>query len=304
MKPLAALSLAELTQWSEQAKAQTQQGQVARRIPGLATAAPDWFAVQVSCQSETFYAWGDRDRAFPLMSAVKPFLVLYLLEQFGAETVFQWVRMEPSAAPFNSLEQLIADSGRPRNPMINSGAITLCEKLPGKDAYDRCQRLCGWLNQKSGSNFQLDEKMLASVRQAGREPNQALVSYLSERGQVREPEVTLDVYEQVCCLTGWVADLARLGELLAIDRPEIMPVHRRAVNFLMLTCGLYEASANYALRIGLPMKSGISGALLAVVPQQGAIACYSPALDAIGNPVAGLAFVEQLAQALQLNLFG
>jgi glutaminase len=101
-----------------------------------------------------------------------------------------------------------------------------------------------------------------------------------------------------------VKDLARLGRLLAAESDWLKTLNRQIVNAVMLTCGLYEASSRFAIRIGLPMKSGISGALLAVVPGQGAIACYGPALDSAGNSVAGLAFTEALSRGLQLNLFG
>ncbi|MGH7999043.1 MAG: glutaminase [Brasilonema sp.] len=314
MVGLDTLTTTQLSAWVQQAKALVDQGQVANRIPQLALANPHLFAVHICCGSGKTFSQGDTDYVFPFMSAIKPFSLLYLLEQVGAETVFQWVGIEPSDAPFNSLEQLVADHGRPRNPMINSGAITLADKLPGKDAgdapdlsrpkSDRLEHLCQWLNQLAGCHLNLDEHMLASVRLANSQANRAIAQYLTQAGYVQNPEVALDIYEQICCLSGQVEDLARLGLLLACDSGLIKPEHRRIVNSLMLTCGLYKASSQYALRIGLPMKSGISGALLAIVPSQGAVACYSPALDSIGNPVAAIAFVEALSQELQLSLFG
>lgn len=309
MKGLAALTATDLSDWMQQVRQQAGQGQVARRILRLAQSNPEWFAIEVHTGAsdhgtQPHLLCGDVDRPFPLMSTIKPFQLLYLLHHYDPEQVFTWVGMAPSDAPFNSLEQLKADGGKPRNPMINSGAITLADKLPGQDAADRCQRFCTWLNQQSGCQLKLDEAMLASVRLAGREPNQVLVRYLTEAGALADPEMALDAYEQICCLSGTVSDLADLGDLLAIDRGSVAPQYRRTVNAIMLTCGLYEASATYAVRIGLPMKSGISGALVAVVPHQGTIACYSPALDRIGNPVAGVALVERLSQELQLSVFG
>lgn len=283
-------------------RAQAVQGQVARRIPLLAKTDRHWFAVAILTSAGIIHQAGD-NYTFPLMSAIKPFVLLYLLEHYGMETVFAWVGMQPSDAPFNSLEQLIADRGRPRNPMINSGAITLADKLPGEDGRDRCDRLSQWLNQHAGCQLQLDEPMLTSVRSAGREPNQALIHRLTESGYVKAPDIALDTYEQICCLSGRVNDLAQLGQLLAFDQPTINSQHRRVVNALMLTCGLYEASPTCAVKVGLPIKSGISGALLAVIPKQGTIACYSPALDRVGNPVAGLVFVEKLTQTLRLSVF-
>jgi glutaminase len=301
---LETLTQAHLMQWVEQARRKAVYGQVVDRIAGLTAARSDWFAVCVASGAGQILSSGDSDRMFPLMSVIKPFVLLCLLEQFGREAVFQWVGADPSDLPFNSLEQLIADRGRPRNPMLNSGAIVLAAKLPGSDGRDRCLKLCDWLNQKAGCHLKLDEVMLASVRLAGRGINQAIADYLCQSGHLANPEQTLDTYEQICCLSGQVMDLAQLGNLLAQERGLVKRSHRQMVNALMLTAGLYEASGRYALRVGLPMKSGISGALLTVVPHQGAIACYSPALDLFGNPVGGLAFVEALAQVTELSVFG
>jgi len=297
------LSGKQLEEWSQQARSLTGQGKVVERIPRLAAANPNWFAVHLCLVNGQTFSLGNVDCRFPLMSVIKPFILLNLLEQWGLETVFQWVGMEPSETPFNSLEQLLADSGRPRNPMINSGAIALAEKLSGVNAADCCRRLCNWLNQLGQCGLELDEAVLASVRLAGRETNQAIAQALAEVGRLTNPTATLDTYEQICCLSATTKDLAQLGLLLADERGVLAAPHRQAVNAMMLTCGLYEASSLYAVRVGLPMKSGISGALLAIMPRQGAIACYSPALDAIGNPIAGLAFIEKLAQKLQLSLF-
>ncbi|WP_390625392.1 MULTISPECIES: glutaminase A [Nostoc] len=293
-----------LSSWIQQAKTKAEQGQVAVRIPQLAVANPHWFAVHICCESGKSVSLGDILCVFPLMSTIKPFSLLYLLEHFGAETVFGWVGVEPSDAPFHSLKQLVADRGRPRNPMVNSGAITLADKLPGKDASQRTLLFCQWLNQLAGCQLYLDEVMLASVRLTRSTANQAIANYLAKTGHLENLETALDTYEQICCLSGRVEDLALLGKLLAFENSSLASQNRRIVNAVMSTCGLYEASAQFAVRIGLPMKSGIGGGLVTIVPSEGAIACYSPALDTVGNPVAGLAFVEALSQKLELSIFG
>ncbi|QHG17668.1 glutaminase [Nostoc sp. ATCC 53789] len=303
MKGLEKLTTTELSAWIEQAKIQAKQGRVIDRIPQLALADPGWFAVHVCCESGKNISFGDTGCVFPLMSVIKTFSLLYLLEHFGAETVFGWVGVEPSDAPFNSLEQLVSDRGRPRNPMINSGAITLADKLPGKDATQRTLLFCQWLNQLAGCQLSLDEVMLASVRLTRSTANEAIANYLSETGYLENLEIALDTYEQICCISGRVEDLALLGKLLACESGLVKSQNRRIVNAVMLTCGLYEASADFAVRIGVPMKSGIGGGLAAIVPGEGAIACYSPGLDDIGNPVGAIAFVEALAQDLQLSVF-
>ncbi|MEH1855226.1 MAG: glutaminase A [Nostoc sp.] len=304
MKRLDRLTTTELSAWVQQAKNKAEYGKVIDRIPQLAKAYSSWFAVHICCKSGKTISFGDKACIFPLMSVIKTFSLLYLLEHLGAETVFGWVGVEPSDAPFNSLEQLVSDRGRPRNPMINSGAITLADKLPGKDANQRTFFFCQWLNQLADCQLSLDEVMLASVRLTRSTANEAIANYLAEAGYLENIEIALDTYEQICCISGRVEDLALLGKLLACENSSLSAQNRRIVNAVMLTCGLYEASAEFAVRVGLPMKSGIGGGLVAIVPGEGAIACYSPALDNIGNPVGAIAFVEALAQELQLSVFG
>ncbi|MDJ0733138.1 MAG: glutaminase [Nostocaceae cyanobacterium] len=298
MTRLLRLNTTELSTWVQTAKSQVHKGRVVERIPLLAGVDPHLFAVYICCESGEIFSAGDTACHFSLMSTIKPLSLLYLLEHLGADKVSSWVGMEPSDLPFNSLKQLIADKGRPRNAMINSGAITIADKLPGKDASDRTVQFCHWLNQIAGCQLTLDEMMLASVRSAASEINLAITQYLAQAGYVNNPDIALDTYEQICCLSGTVMDLARLGILLACEQGLIKPQHRQIVTDVMLKNGLYEASGQLSLQIGLPMKSGISGTLLALVPGEGAIACYSPPLDIVGNPVAALAFVESLSQKL------
>ena len=255
MGGLAALTTEQLMLWTEQARHKARYGQVMTRISRLTAVQSDWFATCIDCAGQV-ELWGDTHCIFPLMSVIKPFMLLYLLEQFGMENLFRWVGMQPSDAPFNSLDQLMGDSGRPRNPMINSGAIALASRLPGANSHDRCQGLLTWLNHKADCHLKVNEATLTSVRAEGRGVNQAIADTLVEQGYIAVAEIALDTYEQICCLAGQVIDLARLGSLLAHPSTAINPQHRRAVNALMLTCGLYEASSTYAVRIGLPDEIG------------------------------------------------
>ncbi|HLO88014.1 MAG TPA: glutaminase [Nostocaceae cyanobacterium] len=304
MKGLDKLTNQNLSVWVQEARTQAEKGKVVERIPLLATVKPDLLGVHICCESGNNYSAGDIVNVFPLMSVIKPFSLLYLLEVLGAERVFQWVGVKPSNKPFNSLEQLVADDGYPRNPMINSGAITLAKKLPGENAVNSSLLFCQWLNNLAGSHLYIDEKMLACVRDSRSSANVAIAHYLTQSQHLNNPDLALDIYEQICCISGQVEDLAKLGKVLACKSGLVSCENRRLVNALMLTCGLYEESSEMAVKIGLPMKSGIGGGLLAIVPHQGAIACYSPALDIVGNPVAGLALTETLAQQLQLSIFG
>lgn len=297
------LSQTQLDTWVIEAKSIAQTGRIPSYIPQLAQVNRDRLAVHIKATNGQSFSAGQIASEFALMSVVKPFVLLFLLEQLGQQAVFRQVGQHPSDQPFHSVNQLTADGGFPRNPMINSGAIALADLLPGKQGRDRCESLRQWLNQASGAQLTLDKAMLASVRSVGNETNRAIAQLLKQSGYLNSIETALDTYNHICCLSGTVVDLARLGLLLATPSEKITAGHQRTVNALMLTCGLYEASGQFAVQVGVPTKSGVSGALLAVIPQQGAIACYSPTLDDTGNSVAGLWLLEKLTRSLNLSLF-
>lgn len=298
------LTQAGLNAWVVQARTHSQGGQLPNYIPMLAQANPSWFALQIQTVDGQIYTAGDVNLSFALMSAIKPFVLLFLLQHLGKEVVFPHVGMSPSDQPFNSLTQLEADRGFPRNPMINSGAIALCSLLPGKDAPSRCENLRLWLNQSAQCQLVLDELMLNCVQSAPNERNRAIARLMAQFGYLAAEEIALDTYNHVCCLSGTVIDLALLGILLVQEGNIISAQNRRSVNALMTTCGLYQASSRFAVEVGLPTKSGVSGVILSLVPRMGAIACYSPALNEAGNSLAGLFIVQQLAQNLNLSVFG
>ncbi len=301
---LDALTPAQLDSWFAVAQQQARTGTLPDYIPALAQANPEILAIAIrTCRGNTLMR-GDRTHCFPLMSVMKPFLLLYLLATQGAEAVFAQVGMDPSDRPYNALSQLQADRGFPRNPMLNSGAIALAARLPGETPPAKCLNLCEWLNQQAGSHLYLHAGILASVRSRPNVKNQALAALLAASGFLAQPAaLALDTYEQICCLAGTVADLSRLGMLLVNPPTGLDPAHCRVVSAIMSTCGLYEYSGRFAVTAGVPCKSGVSGALMAIVPGQGVIACYSPPLDANGNSVAGIWLVQALATALRLSVF-
>ncbi|MEL6224017.1 MAG: glutaminase A [Cyanobacteria bacterium J06627_8] len=280
-------------------------GRLPKYIPSFAKANPRWFAVHIDTPLSQSVSVGDVHVTFSLMSVVKPFLLLYALEYCGHDWVFRTVGTQPSDLPFNSLLQLQADQGFPRNPMLNSGAIALCSLFPGQNGSERCERFRKWLNHQAHTHFTLDHQTLASVKSLPNEQNRAIAQFLGDAGQLHcSVSDVIDTYERVCCLAGTVADLAAAGMILAQPRATVRMQHSRIATALMTTCGLYEASSRFALDVGLPSKSGVSGAILSVLPREGAIACYSPPLDAIGNSAGSLYFLRQLSQQFNLSVFG
>ncbi|MGF1514370.1 MAG: glutaminase [Elainellaceae cyanobacterium] len=299
LQSLMELSSYQLIEWAQSAKQYAKSGRVPTYVGGLASARPDWLGLRIDVGGKG-HRFGETRLGFPLMSVMKPFLLFHLLEMSG-EAVFDHVGIRPSDQAFNSLKQLKQDNYFPRNPMINSGALALTAMLPGADGGERCDYLRQWLNQRAGCQLTLDEKMLSTVRSLPNEQNRAIARALGEAGRLQDAAVALDAYEQMCCLSGRLSDVVALGKLL-IDPMLGDSEHQRQVLALMLTCGLYEESGAMAVQVGLPMKSGVSGVLLAILPAGGVIATYSPPLNATGNSLGGLYLITQISQHLKLSL--
>jgi len=299
---LSSLQPEQLAAWATEAINRSKSGQIPTYIPLLAGADRQRFAVQIMAIDGQFVNWGSIAQTFPLMSVVKPFVLLYLLCELGEKAVFDCVGCDPSEMAFNSLTQLEIDKGKPRNPMINSGAIALASLIPGQNAVERCQNLGNWLNQQANSELFVDELMLDSVNANPNQNNWDIALAMVESGYLQNSEIALETYNRVCCLSGTVEDLAKLGMVL-VNGGEAIGENCRTVKALMATCGLYEASGRFAVRVGVPAKSGVSGALLSVIPGEGAIGSYSAPLDQEGNSVGGLFLLEQIAKALRLSVF-
>lgn len=270
----------DLQQWLKSARQESAKGILPSYIPLLAKADPQAIAIAIQKVNGDHLMAGDLGLTFPLMSVIKPFLLLYLLETQGTKEIFQLVDSQATSEPFNAIPE-----GKPKNSMINSGAIALSSLL------ESCETLQNWLNQRSGTDLKLDLEVLDSVRSIANRRNLAIADQLKNLGIIANPSKALAVYEEICCLRGNVQDLAKIGTLLVYTQ------HSSNIPFvleIMTKCGMYESSAEFAQNIGVPSKSSISGALLSIIPDQAAIACYSPALDATGNSVSGLFLIRQI----------
>ena len=273
-----------LQQWLELARQEANKGKLPSYIPLLAEVNPQAIAIAIQQIKGDLLTAGDTSLTFPLMSVIKPFLLFYLLETQGFEQVFKIVDRKATSEPFNAIPE-----GKPKNPMINSGAIALSSRL------ESCEIFQKWLNLNSGADLRLDLEMLDSVRSVANRRNFAIANQLQSLGIIENPHQALAVYEEICCLRSNVADLAKIGTLLVdTQRSPNIPI----VLEIMTQCGMYEASTAFAKDIGLPSKSSVSGALLSIIPDQVAIACYSPALNAIGNSVAAIFLLRQILKLM------
>jgi glutaminase len=254
-----------------------------------------------ACEGEGICVWqggqgfsaGVVDEAFTLMSAVKPFLLRRVLEVHGAAAVAGWVDDLPSAMPYYSLEQLRQDGGKPRNAMINSGAMLLASKLPGADPEEQMSGFVRWLEALApGVRPGLDAECLAEVLAPGGDPtNLALAQALENAGHLPNAALAYEVYFRLCCLTATLEEITRLAAALAcVDSP-----HRDRIVRTLSRAGLYEDSEAWWRLTGMPAKSGVSGVMFGLLPDGGAVAACSPWLAAGGNPILPMQVLAELA---------
>jgi glutaminase len=186
--------------------------------------------------------------------------------------------------------------------MINSGAILLASLIVGNNATICTDNFCQWLNKAAQVNLFLDPKMLKSVQSKPNLKNQALIQEMVKAGHLKQPDLALDTYNQICCLSGTVEDLAKLG-LLLMNEDILLQKYGIMVQEMMLNCGLYESSEGFKNKVGFPTKSGVSGAVLSLIPEKKiSLAYYSPPLDKQGNSVAALYFIDKIWEIIYCKL--
>lgn len=268
------------------------QGRLADYIPELAKANPDLLGLTILDTDGTCYQAGDCDKAFTIQSIAKVALLLKALQLGGFAQVFSRVGMEPSGAPFSEFTTLGDFSDKPSNPFINSGAIVLSSFLAAHMAFeDFLDFLCQLCNNPQ---LQLDSSVYRSERQTS-ERNHSLAWELKRlRLLSADLDLSLDFYTKLCSIEVRPLDLAHFGLCLArggLDaegKQLLLAEDVTTTLALMSTCGLYDASGEFAVEAGLPAKSGVGGGILAVAPGQYGIGAFGPALDRNGNSIGGI----------------
>jgi glutaminase len=288
-----------------------ERGRVADYIPELAKVSADRFGIAVVTTAGEEVVAGDADLAFSIQSVSKVFALVEASCRHG-DAVWNLVGREPSGSAFNSIIQLELEGGRPRNPFINAGAIAVCDLIAqGQDSADAIAAIVSRIRALAGDDsIDIDSSVAWSEAVTGYR-NAALANYMRSFGAIAGPvDATLSVYFQQCAIAMSCRQLARAGRFLAAGGispdtglPVISPERTRRINALMLTCGHYDASGDFAFRVGLPAKSGVGGGILAIAPGRASIAVWSPGLSAQGNSLLGTAALEQLATAMGWSVF-
>jgi glutaminase len=285
-------------------------GELARYIPELAKANPRHFSICVVTVDGQIFTVGDAAQLFTIQSIAKVFVYGLALEDHGRQTVLSKVGVEPTGDPFNSMIRLDADSKRPENPMVNAGAIATTSLIKGTGPTERLNRLMEMFRRYLGHDVYIDMSVFVSERANGHR-NRAMAHLMRHFDMIDERlEESLDLYFQQCSLMVNCQDLAVMAATLAHqgvhpltgDRA-VSAQYTRDILSVMYTCGMYNFAGEWAYKVGIPAKSGVSGGIIAVVPNQVGIAVFSPPLDRHGNSVRGIQVCEALSQAYKLHMF-
>jgi len=287
-------------------------GEVATYIPELARADVKAFGMAVIDADGQVAVGGDSETPFSIQSISKVFTLTLALGKIG-DRLWRHVGREPSGSPFNSIVQLENEHGIPRNPFINAGAIAVTDQILSghqpREALGEILRFMRFL--ADDPSITIDEAVAASEQRTGFR-NIALANYMKAFGVLTNPvDFTLGVYFHHCAIAMSCRQLAMAGRFLvhqgriARNGPSVVHAERaRRINAIMLTCGHYDGSGEFAYLVGLPGKSGVGGGILAIAPGKASIAVWSPGLDRSGNSHLGRIALEALTKRLGWSIFG
>ncbi|KAA9020967.1 glutaminase [Sphingobium limneticum] len=285
-------------------------GQVASYIPELAKVDAAQFGIAIATADGRVRTGGDADSGFSIQSISKVFALTLALGKVG-DQLWDRVGREPSGNAFNSIVQLEQEQGIPRNPFINAGAIVVSDvNLGGHQPRVAIGEMLRFVRYLTGEDDIIINEDVATSETATGFRNMALANYMRAFGNVRHPvDLVLGSYFHQCAIEMSCRQLALAGRYLMLDgrHPDggrvVSPSRARRINALMLTCGHYDASGDFAFRVGIPGKSGVGGGILAIVPGRASIAVWSPGLNASGNSQLGTQALEMLARRTGWSVF-
>lgn len=289
----------------------TKEGKVADYIPALKKANPNHIGISIVDTEGNIYKFGDYNFKFTMQSISKVLSLMLALMDHGQDYVFKRVGYEGTDEPFNSLYKLdLPHIMKPTNPMMNAGAIVTTSLVKGKtgERFDRILNLIRKISKNSQITY--NEEVYLSEKATG-DKNRALANMMRTRGMLEgDVEEILDDYFKQCSIEVNAVDLANIGAFLAkgckglesygnITKEKLTSI----LVGIMNNCGMYNFSGEYAVEVGIPSKSGVSGGIMGVVPSKMGIGVYSPALDEYGNSRAGYGIMKDLSEELNLKLF-
>lgn len=302
----------ELQRYVETSKEWTKKGKVADYIPALGKENPDDLSIAIHYPSGECVSAGDIKKKFTLQSISKVISLAFVLMDKGKDFVFDRVGMEPTGDPFNSIAKLETMApAKPLNPMINAGALVVTHMINGDSTDERLQGLLSFVQDLTNDQSVTYNKEVAQSEYETADLNRSLIYFLKQHGIIDEDvEQLIDLYSKQCSIEMNCLDLARIGAVFAMDGADpqtgkqLIPSDvSRICKTFMVTCGMYNASGEFAIKIGIPAKSGVSGGIMGSVPGRFGIGIFGPSLDEKGNSIAGIRLLELLSKDYQLSMF-
>ncbi|RXT06450.1 glutaminase [Ammoniphilus sp. CFH 90114] len=312
----------QLDTWVKEFRTYTKEGKVADYIPALKKADPSHFGICILGPDGVKWESGEYAVPFTMQSISKIISFISACISLGIEDVLRKVDVEPTGDAFDSIIRLeVHRQGKPFNPMINAGALTVASILPGETPDEKFQIIQNLMVEMLSRQPVINMGVFESEwRTANR--NRALAYYLMETGYLEaEVDEALEVYLKHCSIEVTLEDLATIGLILAYDGYHPLQGKRifskeiaRLTKAIMVTCGMYNASGRFAAFVGLPAKSGVSGGIMCSMPPRlrskempfrngCGIGIYGPAIDEYGNSAAGVQLLRQLSEEWDFNIF-
>lgn len=284
-------------------------GKVAQYIKELSSVDPTKFGVHLTTIHNKHFKFGDANEKFSIQSIAKV-LSLSLAYKFEDEKLWKRVGVEPSGTAFNSLIQLEADKGIPRNPLINAGALVICDVLvshlknPKKDFIEFVRTVSGI------STIDYCDRIAKSEKTTGYR-NAALINLMKSFGNIKNNiDVVMDFYFNLCSIEMTCKELSQTFLYLAnfgicpnSNDVILSPSKSKRINAIMQLCGFYDEAGEFAFKVGLPGKSGVGGGIIAIYPGKYSIAVWSPKLNKKGNSYKGIQFLELFTSETQKSIF-
>lgn len=283
-------------------------GSVPTYIPEIALVSPEKLGVYF-CGEHQKHGLGDYKEQFTIQSIGKV-LAMALAYKITGNQLWNRVGIEPSGTPFNSLIQLESDGGIPRNPLINAGALVVCDILISELHNAKSDFLAFVQDLANDATIGYSEKVAASEKSVGYR-NYAMGYYLKSLGNLNNhPEEVLDFYFHLCAIEMNCQQLAYTFSLFSNDgiklhdrKKVLTESETKKLNAIMQVCGFYDESGEFAFRVGLPGKSGVGGGIVAIMPDKYSIAVWSPKLNEKGNSYRGMMFLEEFTTQTHISIF-
>ena len=292
-----------------QVKEISDNGEVASYIPELLNVDSQKFGIHLASKKRTCFGIGDYKHPFSIQSISKV-LSLSLAYNLRGEGIWKRLNVEPSGTSYNSLIQLEADQGIPRNPFINAGAIVITDILISNLENYRNDFLNFVRNLSGKKSINYSPKIATSEKEVGYR-NIALCNFIKSFGNIKnDAEKVLDFYFDICSLEMSCEELSNTFLFLAnqginpLNNEQVLTKSQsKRMNALMQTCGFYDESGEFAFKVGLPGKSGVGGGIVAVYPGEYVISVWSPKLNNKGNSFRGMQFLEKFTTASSRSIF-